>query len=350
MKRRNFTKLIGTGLLGLTAVTPSMGAKEVGEICRRRTLIKPVRLLNGATVSLIAPSSPISEEKYLKAINNLKGLGFQVKPGKYVKAREGYLAGTDEQRLADLHDAFLDDTTQAVWCVRGGYGSARLLSGINYDLIRKHSKPFIGYSDVTAMHLAIHQNAGLVTYHGPVAASDFTDTTTHHFKRMLMYPTSGYAIMIPLAKELVRGDEYQAFVISPGKATGALIGGNLSLLAALVGTSFEADYRGKIVFIEEVGEKPYRIDRLLTQLLQATNLKDAAGIALGVFSDCAPKPDESSWSLRETLMDRLGGLNIPVQYGFPFGHIADQATIPYGLTASLNTDLGSLTFEDSGVV
>jgi muramoyltetrapeptide carboxypeptidase len=350
MKRRNFTKVVGAGLLSLSSTTTWAGAERKEEICRRRTLLKPVRIATGAVVSLIAPSSPITEEKYLKALSNMNSLGFVAKPGRYVLERSGYLAGTERQRLEDLHAAFADPETSAVWCVRGGYGSARMLNDIKYDFIRKHSKPFIGYSDVTALHIALHQKAGLVTYHGPVGASEFTDPTMQHFRKMLMFPNGGHSIAVPKATELLRGDEFQSFIIRPGVADGPLTGGNLSLLAALTGTAYSPDFAGRIVFIEDVGEKPYRIDRMLTQLLQATNLSRAAGIVLGVFADCAPKPDDISWSLKETLIDRLAPLKIPVMYGFPFGHIPDQATLPYGLIARLDTMEGTLTVLEPGVV
>jgi muramoyltetrapeptide carboxypeptidase len=350
MKRRNFTKVIGAAVVAFAPKTVMAEIETEGNICRRRhTLLKPVRIQAGSVISLIAPSSPISEEKYMKALHNLNSLGFVVKPGKYVLEKTGYLAGTEQQRLEDLHAAFADPETSAVWCLRGGYGSARMLAQIDYELIRKHSKPFIGYSDVTALHLALHQKAGIVTYHGPVAASDFTEPTVKHFKNQLMLPSEGYTIYTPKENDLIRGDEYRPYIIRPGTASGALIGGNLSLLSALVGTDYAPDYNGKIVFIEDVGEKPYRIDRMLTQMLQGSNLGKAAGIILGVFADCVPKPDDNSWTLKETLTDRLAPLKIPVMYGFPFGHISDQATFPYGLQARLDTFAGSLTFADSGV-
>jgi muramoyltetrapeptide carboxypeptidase len=350
MKRRNFTKSMAAGLLTIGSELPRLSAEEGSGICRRRNLLKPVRIEAGSTISLIAPSSPISEEKYLKALNNINSLGFVVKPGKFVLEKTGYLAGTEKQRLEDLHSAFADPETTAVWCIRGGYGSARMLPSIKYDLIRKHSKPFIGYSDVTALHIALHQKAGLVTYHGPVAASDFTEPTVLHFRNMLMLPTFGYTVHAPKPSDLMRGDEYMPYVVVPGIAEGPLMGGNLSLLSALIGTDFAPNYAGKLVFIEDVGEKPYRIDRMLTQLLQGSNLNKAAGIMLGVFSDCVAKPDDSSWTLKQTLIDRLAPLRIPVMYGFPFGHISDQATLPYGLVARMDTSVGALTFLETGAV
>ncbi len=312
--------------------------------------LKPARLPEGATVALIAPASPVSEDKIQKALGNLAALGYRVKEGAALRARHGYLAGTDDARLADLHQAFVDPETDAVWCVRGGYGITRLLPRINYELIRQHPKPLIGYSDVTALHLAVGQKTGLVSFHGPVAASDFPENTLAHFRAALIEPQAPYRIDAPAPGAELPGPEFSPFTIQPGHASGPLTGGNLSLLAALAGTPWQPSFSGKIVFLEDVGEQPYRIDRLLTQLLQATDLREAAGLALGVFADCGAKNPEFSLKLPETLQDRLGGLGIPVVYGLPFGHVAHQATFPYGVLAELDASERWLALLEFGVV
>ena len=246
-----------------------------------------------------------------------------------------------------MHWAFQDPAIDAVWCVRGGYGASRLLPQIDYELIRKHPKPFIGYSDVTALHLAIHARTGLVTFHGPVAAADFPENTWQHFRAILMDAAEEHVITAPTQD--FPDEAYQPFTICPGKASGTLTGGNLALLSALAGTPFAPAFKGQIAFIEDVGEQPYRLDRMLTQLLQATDLSKAAGIALGVFNDCQPKPDSPSLSLPDTLRDRLGGLGIPVVYGIPFGHVRYQATLPYGIMAELDASAQKLTILESAV-
>ncbi|MBL7798936.1 MAG: LD-carboxypeptidase [Saprospiraceae bacterium] len=313
-------------------------------------LLKPARLREGATIGLIAPASPASDEKINKALANLAALGYQVREGKSLRARNGHLAGTDPARLADLHWAFSDPAVDAVWCVRGGYGCTRLLPEIDYDLIRRHPKPFIGYSDVTALHIAIGQKTGLVTFHGPVAAADFPENTLRHFRAALTQPQAGYRIQAPdPATEVLPDDAYVPFTIAPGTARGQLTGGNISVLTALVGTPFQPVFRDKIVFLEDVGEQPYRIDRLLTQLLQATDLNQAAGIALGVFAECTPKNTEFSLTLSETLRDRLGNLGIPVAYGIPFGHVPHQATFPYQTEVALDAGARTLDLLETGV-
>lgn len=347
MLRRNFFKT--TGLATLAAGLPRFKVMAENAENDRPRLIKPARIREGATIALIAPSSPPSAEKLAKGIANLNNFGFKIIEGKSLRAQKGYLAGSDADRLADLHWAFQDTQIDAVWCIRGGYGSARLLHDLDYGLIRNNPKPFIGYSDVTALHLAIHQRTGLVTFHGPVAASEFQEDTLQHLRSVVMEPAVPYQIKAPDHNELFEGIEYKPFTITNGRATGALTGGNLALLAALAGTPFEPKFKNKIVFLEDVGEQPYRLDRMLTQLLQATDLSLAAGIVLGVFNDCQPKPDSPSLSLPDALRLCLGALGIPVVYGFPFGHVKHQVTFPYGIIAQLDADEQVLTLLDNAV-
>jgi muramoyltetrapeptide carboxypeptidase len=266
-----------------------------------------------------------------------------------MRKRLGHLAGTDAERLADLHSAFSDPDTDAVWCVRGGYGCTRLLPDVDFDLIRRHPKPFFGYSDVTALHLAIGQKTGLVTFHAPVAAGVYEPHTFPHFLEVVRNGKAPYAMHQRTPGGFPEDDAFDPYVIAEGKAEGELTGGNLSLLAAMCGTPWQPSFKNKLVFIEEVGEQPYRVDRLLTQLLEATDLKKAAGIALGVFFDCKPKNSDFSLTLRETLSDRLASLGMPVLYGLPFGHIPEQVTLPYGIEARLDTGAGTLTLLEKAV-
>jgi len=314
----------------------------------RRILPAPLR--PGARVSLIAPASPASDEKIAQALANLKNLGLEVKEGVSMRKHLGHLAGTDAERLADLHNAFSDPETDAVWCVRGGYGCTRLLPDVDFDLIRRHPKLFFGYSDVTALHLAIGQKTGLVTFHAPVAAGSYSNATFPHLMEVARKGTAPYTIHKPYPEDAVAEGAFDPFTIHEGFAEGELTGGNLSLLAALCGTPWQPSFKNKLVFMEEVGEQPYRIDRLLTQMLEATDLRQAAGLALGVFYDCQPKKSEFSLTLKETLLDRLVPLGIPTMYGLPFGHVTDQATLPYGIKARLDTRAGTLTLLEKAVL
>lgn len=280
----------------------------------------------------------------------MNDLGFKVKLGKYATAINGFLAGTDAQRVEDIHWAFSDKEIDAIWCVRGGYGLSRILPQIDYRLIKRNPKVFIGYSDITALHLAIHQNTGLVTFHGPVASSTYSDYPKKHIVNTLM------ELVVPARIEISSDNAakntllYKTEVITNGTARGRLIGGNLSLLSALAGTPYGLRIiKGKILFAEDVGEKPYRIDRMLTQLRQSVNLRDLAGIALGIFEGCEA-PDDKSQTVIDVVKDQLGGLGIPVIYGLSFGHIRDQFTLPIGVKAELDVQSASLTLLESGVV
>ncbi|MFZ4635475.1 MAG: S66 peptidase family protein [Saprospiraceae bacterium] len=289
------------------------------------SLVRPAALKPGDQVALIAPAGPALPERIETALANIAALGLRVLEGRYLREQNGYFSGTDAERLQDLHAAFADTTVQAVWCVRGGYGCTRLLPDVDFKLIKRHPKLFIGYSDITALHVAIREQTGLMTFHGPIAAAPFTPFSEASLRRLVF---EGMASdWSPIAEK--------KYTLHPGQARGPLTGGNLTVLTALSGTPWEPDFKNGIVALEDVGERPYRIDRMLTQLLQATNLRQAAGIALGDFTDCDPKPGEPSLTLEEVLRDRLGKLGIPVVGGFPFGHIDEQMTWGYGDVVTL---------------
>ena len=348
VSRRNFGKLaalsIGVGMVSCVTRAPGLG-EEVTHYNPKR--IKPRALKPGDTIGLIAPGSPVSEEVYLKARKQLEALGFQVRDSKNLRASHGYLAGTDAQRLEDIHEAFANPEIQGIWCIRGGYGTTRLLPMLDYDLIRKNPKILIGYSDITALIQGIFLKTGLIGFHGPVAATTFTDYTLKNFRQMVMGAPGPINIESLPGEGEIPGQETVVWV--DGKGEGPLAGGNLSLLAALAGTPYALDCRDKLLFIEDVGEKPYRIDRMLTQLLQSTRLDQAAGIILGKFNDCEPEEGDLSLSLEETLKDRLIPLNIPLISGFTFGHIDNMCTFPVGVKAVLDTARKSISLKESPV-
>ncbi len=346
MKRRDLLKAL--------ALIPFVGSfafgKESKNSQKSKKLIKPKRLIKGDTVGLIAPSSGLSPEEFDKAVQNISDLGFNPKIGKYARVRNGFLAGTDKERLEDLHWAFTDSSIKAVWCARGGYGASRILPAIDYNLIRKNPKIFVGYSDITAPHQAIFQNTGLVTFHGPGGSSNYSDYTKNHVLNLLMNPSATYKIELSEYNKTQTSNLFKTEVIADGKATGELIGGNLSLVSALAGTPFALkNLKGKILFLEDVNEQPYRIDRMLTQIRQSVNLHQLSGIALGIFEGCNPRNPATSQSLIEVLKDRLGDLDIPVIYGLSFGHIRDQFTLPLGIKAELDTENALLTFLETAV-
>jgi muramoyltetrapeptide carboxypeptidase len=315
-----------------------------------KKIIKPPRLQAGHTVALIAPSGPVSDGMIERATEALTAMNFKVKLGLHIREKYGYLAGSDAQRAEDFNRAFADPEVDAVFAIRGGYGGMRILPLLDYRLLRRHPKIFIGYSDITAFHTALHQRTGLVTFHGPVSAMAYTDYTRPYVWHALTQ-TEGQILRNAPENLENPSNLFRPEAITPGRCRGRLIGGNLTLLAAMAGTPYALrDVRGRILLLEDIEERPYRVDRMLTQLMQSVDLRMCAGIACGIFEGCNPKEGESSLSLIDCLRDRLGGLGIPVFYGFSFGHISHQFTLPIGVEAEMDTDAQTITLLEGGVV
>lgn len=318
-----------------------------------QNLIKPKALKPGDTVGLITPSTEVIDpDRLALAAKTLKYFNLKTKFGNSVGKRTANYLTSVQARLDDLHSMFSDKTVDAVFAVRGGYGSAHLLDRIDYPLIRKNPKIFLGYSDITAMHLAINKRSGLVTFHGPVALSSYTEYTQLCFRKALFEAKPIGKLTNPAESNVLRPDHHLR-TINGGKASGPLIGGNLSLITATMGTEFEIDTRSKILFIEDVDEQPYSIDRMLTQLRLAGKLDQAAGIIFGECADCKPRDFQPSfaspYSLGEVVDNILGGLKIPVLYGLTIGHTDDQLTLPIGVKATLDAERGVLEILESGV-
>lgn len=311
---------------------------------------KARRLQTGDLIGLITPGSYIPDAALEKAVRNLEALGFRVALGNHVRAKRGYTAGTDDQRRSDLHLMFANPEIKAVWCARGGYGCTRLLPHLDFELIRQHPKLLIGYSDVTALLLAIWQKTGLVGLHGPVASSTFTPYTTEQFWAVAVEGRNNHIITLATEYQDQKDPLYQYQTLYPGVARGTLLGGNLTLLAAMAGTPFALDATDKLLFLEDIDEKPYRVDRMLVQLQQSANLSKAKGVAGGIFAGCVAKPGEESLTLGETMTDHFAGGPLPAVYGLSFGHIGHQCTLPLGILAELNTAAQTLTLLESAVV
>ncbi|HEX4858900.1 MAG TPA: LD-carboxypeptidase, partial [Usitatibacteraceae bacterium] len=305
MNRRAFHRLLlATG--GWLAGGPVLAAPA-------RPLVRPPRLRPGDTVGLIAPSGVTNDSEIERATRNVEALGFKTKFAANVRAARGGYAGTVEQRVADLHAMFLDREAKALFAIRGGSGANALLPHMRYDLIRAHPKILTGYSDITALHLAIHRRAGVVTFHCPVATSRPNDYWQYHFLSILTEPQPTYTMHLSIENER-RAETEPQFARRTwrhGIAEGALIGGNLSVVAALSGTPYAAQIRGKILFLEDVREAPYRIDRMLTQLNQAEPFNRAAALMLGVFQRAEPTDNERSLTLAEVIDDHLAPLKVP---------------------------------------
>lgn len=345
--RRQFGKLVALGL-GASAL-PGAASNRISAPSTR--LIKASRLKPGDTVGLITPSGHVDQEKIDKCVANLQSLDLKVRLGKNIRALRGNFAGTAQQRLEDFHDMFADPQVKGIWAAHGGSGAIGLLASLDYDLIRRNPKVFVGYSDITALHLAILRHSGLVTFHGPVASSTFSEYSVSHLRAMLMTPRPEYVIPMAAENRLKAADfpQFAIRTLRSGVAEGTLVGGNLSLLAALAGTPYAADFKRAIVFLEDISEAPYRIDRMLAQLELSQGFGQAAAVMLGVFDKCGPPDNEPSLSLDETIDDHLANSSIPAVYGYSFGHIAHQFTLPMGLRARLDTDKQTLTLLESAV-
>ena len=314
-------------------------------------LIKPPRLRKGDTIGLVAPGGYTSDASIQKAVQHIEALGFRVKQGAWLREVWGNYGGTVAARIADLHGMFRDPDVKAIWAIRGGSGCISLLKHLDYAMIRRHPKILLGYSDITALHLAIRRHAGLVTFHGPVATSTPSAYSDEHMLAVLMDPRSTYTI--PMAAENARKarqePQYGVRTVHGGVATGRLTGGNLSLVSALAGTPYAADYRDAILFIEEVNEEPYRIDRWMTQLDLSLPLDQAAAVMIGICENCGPQGEGSSLTLDETLDVHLQPLRVPAVTGYSFGHIRHQFTMPMGVRATLDTGAQTLTLLEPAV-
>jgi len=349
MNRKKFITSLSVASVGASVLNPLSFSKSI--LKDEPPIIKPPKLQSGDKIALVAPGSYISDAELQDSIKNLNDLGFETMYSDKILLQSGYFAGTDEDRAKDLMEKFSDKTVRGIVCARGGYGCSRILPLLDYSVIRTNPKALVGYSDITALLYGIYQKAGLISFHGPVGTSTFNDYSLNNFKKVLMNPDNSSTF-----SNSISGDDeniYGVTTIVKGKRKGRLVGGNLSIMVSLIGTEFDLDYSNKIVFIEEVGEEPYRIDRMLTQMMQAGKFKNSAGIMMGIFRKCEVKEESAltskSFTLMEVLKDRFSSLKIPVVYGMSFGHVKDKFTIPFGALAELNADRQTFTLLERAV-
>jgi muramoyltetrapeptide carboxypeptidase len=303
-------------------------------IIKKESIIKPPGLSPGDTIGVISPAGPVDESDLQPGIALLESSGFRVRLAPHVYEKRGYLAGEDEARLSDLHDMFRDKDIKAVFCTRGGYGCMRLLDDIDYELIKENPKIFVGYSDITALLMAIRKKTGLITFHGPMVRGLATKNQSN-WESLLQTISSSQ----PLKLSFQEGTTLVA-----GTAKGKLIGGNLSMICHLVGTPYLPSLDGCILFVEERGEALYRLDRMLTHLRLSGQLTGLSGFIAGVFEECS---DMSA--IEDLLADILSGLNVPLATGLPVGHGLKNMTVPIGLPAILNTDSRTLSIMEAAV-
>lgn len=295
-------------------------------------------LPSGGVIGLIAPAGPATLDlDRATQWMNTRGYQLRVFPGVWEK--DGYLAGTDAARLRDLHDAFADSSIDAIFCLRGGYGSPRLLDGIDFELLRRHPKPFVGYSDITALHLAITRYAGFVTFHGPMLNADLLGNKQPPTESSLLRMLSGQQ-----SRVLEHPAAFPLTTLAPGRARGRLLGGNLSMICATLGSAYELDDDGIILFIEDVNEPLYRVDRLLTHLRLVGKLSRLRGVMVGDFDGVEVA------ALERLLTQELGSLGIPILSGWRSGHCDPNLTLPMGAQVQLDADTQQLILQQPVVV
>lgn len=339
-------------LLQLSAATAGLLTAGTGTGQAAAGVLRPRRLRPGDTLGLVSPANATFEREPLKiAIESLQALGFQVKPGEFVAARRGPFAGTDAQRAADINAMFADDAVAGILAMTGGSGCNRIVDRLDYELIRARPKFFGGFSDLTSLVNAIQRRTGLVTFHSPVAASGWNEFSVQSFRAVAMNAEA--AVLrnpAPAAGDDLVPREDRISTLRPGRAQGPLIGGNLTVLASLAGTPYFPDCRGAILFLEDVNEYIYRIDRCLSTLRLTGTLGQVAGVVLGHFTNCTPGEGYGSLTLDEVFDDYLLPLGVPVFRGAAIGHIRRKLTVPVGAPAEMDADTGTIRLLQAAVV
>ncbi|WP_130805396.1 S66 peptidase family protein [Senegalia massiliensis] len=296
-------------------------------------MIKPKALKKGSTIGLVAPASYALKKDINKSIKFLKGLGFKVKLANNIYSKYYCFAGEDEDRAIGINTMFKDKEVDAIFCIRGGYGVHRILEKIDYEMIKENPKIFMGYSDITALHIAINNNSNLITFHGPMTVSDMKDVLDEFsFKSLEEILMSGKNEI-----EIINPKDDKIKVLSKGKASGILTGGNLALITGTIGTPYEIDTKDKILFIEDIGEYTFKVDRMLRQIKLAGKLNVLKGIILGDFNNCI-KEDDGDQSLMEVFEEMLSPLNIPIVYNIKSGHCTPNITLPLGAKVEIDAD------------
>lgn len=336
MDRKEFLKQTGFMMAGIVAA-------EAGQPSARwrsdHKFTKPRALKPGDTIGLAAPAGILPDyAEFDRMKKDLESLGFQVVFGEFVNQRHGYFAGKDYERALDLNRFFADPEIDGIIAVRGGWGCSRILPYLDFDQIREHPKVFCGFSDNTTLHMALLAYSGLISFHGPNGASEWNSFTKTSFKEVVI---DGFTS--------VYRSRSRVQTIAPGRATGRLIGGNLTILTTSLGTSYEPDFTGTLLFLEDIGEAPYKIDRMLTHLSRAGALQKINGLIFGKCTDCGSSSG-GGFNLNSVLKDHILPLGIPAISGVDIGHEPDNLTIPVGVEAELDADNGVFSLAEPGVV
>jgi muramoyltetrapeptide carboxypeptidase len=341
-----------TALKSLGAVAAAAAAfSSAASAAPRPALRKPQRLRTGDTVGLIEPAGFTDDLFDLAVVlDSIRAMGLVPKPARHLAARWGYLAGKDEERGADINAMFADKEVRAIFAVRGGWGSARVLPHLNWSTIRANPKLLIGFSDITALHLAIAARAGFTTIHGPNAASSWGALSWESFRALAFEAQTPTYASPPGSEDRLAQRIGRVRTFRPGKAQGPLLGGNLTVLSALMGTPYLPDFTGAILFIEDVDEAEYRVDRMLTQLALGGVLGKVAGVVFGQCTDCRARgPSYGGFTLSQVLEQHLTPLGVPAFQGALIGHVPNQFSIPVGARAEIDAAAGTIRILEPAV-
>ncbi|MCF2916971.1 MULTISPECIES: LD-carboxypeptidase [unclassified Pseudoalteromonas] len=345
MNKRSFLKSLSILAAGASLTSaPLMAAQSAST----QTLIKPKALPTGGTIGICSPSAATAAHAdILLAQGVIEALGYKAKLAPNILARRGHLAGTDAMRASDLNSLFNDKEVDAILCLRGGSGAARILPLLDYAMIRNNPKPLMGYSDITALHNALLSQAGLISFHGPNASSDWNPFHVAQFKSMFEARKLMHFQNLPKADDELVNTQYLTQTITSGKTSGRLIGGNLTVLTALAGSNYLPDFNGAILFLEDIDEAPYRIDRMMSTLKLMGALDKIAGFVFGDCNDCKPGSGYGSLTLDNIFADYIKPLGIPAYRGAMIGHIKRQFILPVGTVVELDADSGTLKMKET---
>lgn len=320
-------------------------------LAQSKSMVKPERLKEGDTVMIVAPAGVEYNKLRLKlSIESLEALGLKVRVAEHTMDRFGYFPAEDEVRAAEVNAAFADNEIKAVIALKGGWGAARTLPYIDYDLIAKNPKIFLGYSDITALLNAINLKTGLMTFHGPTAGSAWSSFSAQNVREILFEGTAQHMENPQEKGDFLTVRNNRTETIIPGTAEGRLVGGNLSVLTAVQGTPYFPDIKDKILMIEEIGENIYRVDRMLTQLALGGHLKDCAGIVFGGMTDVDSDGGYGDFSLMDILEQHCKPSANPAFTGAMFGHIPEKRTMAVGCRVRMDADRGTVTMLESAVI
>lgn len=337
MKRRKFIQ----NSAALAAGAYTLSSFQLGDI---KNTIKPKGLIKGDLIGITAPAGSIWNKAHItKAQKVLEDLGFKTVVGKTCYKQDGFLAGSDKQRASELMEMFQDNSIRGILTMRGGWGCARILDLLDFEAITKNPKVLMGFSDITSLINAIYSKSGLITYHGPCGYSSWGDFTVDEVMKTL-------GLGLPRTLKNPSNNMADLKTWSPGKAKGALIGGNLTVIVSMLGTDYEPNWANKVLFLEEIKEEPYRIDRMLWQLKQAGVYKKVNAIVLGSFRKCEPEEPEKSFELNEIFDQHFSNVDFPVYQGASFGHIAPKFTLPIGVMAEVDSDSFTIQILEKSVI